>query len=212
MSPMRVSRFLRAVAALLTGAAVLLTVSPARAAQPAGGTTASTTASMTASMTASAAVRVLRYDASRAAEFHAVMDQAAQVWNASVTSVRLVAGTPADFVVLADNGWPRTSVTRLGRGTIWMGREATAEGYHPLRIATHEIGHILGLPDRRTGRCTDLMSGHSAPVSCTNATPSAAERSAVEANFAGSALRAGDLAGGLFVDRPDAARDPVPAP
>lgn len=213
MSPMPASRFLRAVSALLLGSAVLFTVppvtaSPARAAVPAGASAAS-------------AVHVLRYDASHAAEFRTVMDQAAQVWNASVADVRLVAGTPADFVVRADNGWPRTSATRLGRGTIWMGREATAEGYHPLRIATHEIGHILGLPDRRTGLCTDLMSGHSAPVSCTNATPSAAERRAVDANFAGSALAAenvaaaklstGDLAARLFVDRPGASRDLVPA-
>ncbi|TQS29620.1 snapalysin family zinc-dependent metalloprotease [Microbispora sp. KK1-11] len=191
------SRFLRAVSALLLGLAVLFTVSPARAAEP---------------LTATAAVRVLRYDVSRAAEFRTVMDQAAQVWNASVANVRLVAGTPADFVVLADDGWPRTSATRLGRGTIWMGREATAEGYYPLRIATHEIGHILGLPDRRTGLCTDLMSGHSAPVSCTNATPSIAERRAVDANFAGSALRAGEVTTGLFVDRADAAGDLVSAP
>ncbi|GLX05157.1 snapalysin family zinc-dependent metalloprotease [Microbispora sp. NBRC 16548] len=199
MSPMHMSRFLRTVSALLLGLAVLFTVSPARAAAPAGESAAS-------------AVRVLRYDASRAAEFRTVMDQAAQVWNASVSNVRLVAGTPADFAVLADNGWPRTSVTRLGRGTIWMGRDATAQGYYPLRIATHEIGHILGLPDRRTGRCTDLMSGHSAPVSCTNANPSAAERSEVDANFAGSALAAGERAGRLFVDRADAAGDLVPAP
>ncbi|MEU7914283.1 snapalysin family zinc-dependent metalloprotease [Microbispora bryophytorum] len=190
------SRFLRAVSALLLGLTVLITVSPARAAEP---------------LTATAAVRVLRYDASRAAEFRTVMDQAAQVWNARVVNVRLVAGTPADFVVLADDGWPRTSVTRLGRGTIWMGREAVADGYYPLRIATHEIGHILGLPDRRTGRCTDLMSGHSAPVSCTNANPSAAERSEVDANFAGSALAAGERADLVFVDRADAAGDLVSA-
>ncbi|MFG1865072.1 snapalysin family zinc-dependent metalloprotease [Microbispora bryophytorum] len=190
------SRFLRAVSALLLGLTVLITVSPARAAEP---------------LTATAAVRVLRYDASRAAEFRTLMDQAAQVWNARVGNVRLVAGTPADFVVLADDGWPRTSVTRLGRGTIWMGREAVSDGYYPLRIATHEIGHILGLPDRRTGRCTDLMSGHSAPVSCTNANPSAAERSEVDANFAGSALSAGERTGLVFVDRADAAGDLVSA-
>ncbi|MEV7804778.1 snapalysin family zinc-dependent metalloprotease [Microbispora sp. NPDC088329] len=197
-------RFLRAVSALLLGLAVLFTASPARAATPAG--------EPAASGAAASAVRVLRYDASRAAEFRTVVDQAAQVWNAAVANVRLVAGTPADFVVLADDGWPRTSVSRLGRGTIWMGREATAEGYYPLRIAAHEIGHILGLPDRRTGLCTDLMSGHSAPVSCTNANPSAAERRTVDANFAGSALVAGDLAAGLFVDRADAAGDLVSAP
>ncbi|WP_214411554.1 snapalysin family zinc-dependent metalloprotease [Sphaerisporangium fuscum] len=190
---MRVARFLRTLSVLLLGLAFLSTVSPAQAAAP-----------------SASAARVLRYDASRAAEFRTVMDQAAQVWNASVTNVRLAAGTPADFVVLADNGWPRTSTTSLGRGTIWMGREATAEGYYPLRIATHEMGHILGLPDRRTGLCSDLMSGHSAPVSCTNANPSPAERRQVDANFAGSLpLAAFDK---LYVDRPDAAGDLVPAP
>ncbi|MFD2351909.1 snapalysin family zinc-dependent metalloprotease [Nonomuraea ferruginea] len=112
---------------------------------------------------ATALVRVLRYDASRAAEFRGAVDQAAQIWNASVVNVRLVAGTPADFVIVADNGWPRAQPTSLGRGRIWMGRQATDQGYHPVRIAAHEIGHILGLPDRRTGRCTDLMSGSSAP-------------------------------------------------
>ncbi|MDH2428986.1 snapalysin family zinc-dependent metalloprotease [Sphaerisporangium sp. TRM90804] len=185
---MHLRRILRTVSALVMGLAFLVTVSPAPAA------TAHTGAA------SASAARVLRYDASRAAEFRSVVDQAAQVWNASVTNVRLVAGTPADFVVLADNGWPRARVTSLGRGTIWMGREATAQGYYPLRIATHEIGHILGLPDRRTGRCTDLMSGSSAPVSCTNANPSSAERSEVNANFAGSTpLVQFDK---LYVDRP----------
>ncbi|MEV0999301.1 snapalysin family zinc-dependent metalloprotease [Nonomuraea sp. NPDC050202] len=140
---------------------------------------------VTAPAQATALVTVLRYDASRAAEFSATIDQAAQVWNSNVVNVRLVRGTPAHFVVYADNGWPRALPTSLGRGTIWMGRQAVNQGYYPLRIATHEIGHILGLPDRRTGRCSDLMSGSSAPVSCTNATPSAAERAEVDRNFAG---------------------------
>ncbi|RCG28738.1 snapalysin family zinc-dependent metalloprotease [Sphaerisporangium album] len=192
------SRFLRAVSTLLLGLAFLATVSPAQASEHTG------------TGPAASAVRVLRYDASRAAEFRTVVDQAAQVWNASVTNVRLVAGTPADFVVLADNNWPRAMVTSLGRGTIWMGRQATAQGYYPLRIATHEMGHILGLPDRRTGLCTDLMSGSSAPVSCTNANPSPAERSEVNANFAGATpLAEFDR---LYVDRADAARGLVPAP
>ncbi|GAA2205102.1 snapalysin family zinc-dependent metalloprotease [Nonomuraea monospora] len=140
---------------------------------------------VTAPAQATALVTVLRYDASRAAEFSATIDQAAQVWNSNVVNVRLMRGTPAHFVVLADNGWPRAQPTSLGRGTIWMGRQAVNQGYYPLRIATHEIGHILGLPDRRTGRCSDLMSGSSAPVSCTNATPSAAERAEVDRNFSG---------------------------
>ncbi|MFC5828165.1 snapalysin family zinc-dependent metalloprotease [Nonomuraea insulae] len=154
---------------------------------------------VTAPAQAAALITVLRYDPSRAAEFVATVNQAAQVWNSSVTNVRLVQGTPAHFVVLADNGWPRALPTSLGRGTVWMGRQAVNQGYNPLRIATHEIGHILGLPDRRTGRCTDLMSGSSAPVSCTNANPSAAERAEVNGNFAGGAAQV--EFGKLHVDR-----------
>lgn len=163
------TRALRLVISLVLACALLVAGSPAQAAPQ-----------------AASLVTTLRYDASRAAEFRSVVDQAAQIWNASVSNVRLVPGTPAHFVVLADNGWPRAMPTSLGRGTIWMGRQAVNQGYYPLRIATHEIGHILGLPDRRTGRCSDLMSGSSAPVSCTNANPSAAERAEVDRNFAGS--------------------------
>ncbi|MEV4225339.1 snapalysin family zinc-dependent metalloprotease [Nonomuraea sp. ATR24] len=159
------SRALRALFALVLGVTVLLVSSPAQA------------------------VTVLRYDASRAAEFRGVVDQAAQIWNSSVTNVRLEPGTPAHFIVYADNGWPRAMPTSLGRGYVWMGRQATAQGHNALRIATHEIGHILGLPDRRTGRCTDLMSGASAGTSCTNPYPNAAEKAEVNGNFAGASPR-----------------------
>ncbi|SDH08470.1 snapalysin family zinc-dependent metalloprotease [Nonomuraea jiangxiensis] len=140
---------------------------------------------VTAPAQAAALVRVLRYDASRAAEFVSAVNQGAAIWNANVVNVRLMQGTPANFVVIADNGWPRAQPRSLGNGTIWMGREAS--NYNWVRIAAHEMGHILGLPDRRTGLCSDLMSGSSAPVSCANATPNSAERSAVDRNFAGTA-------------------------
>ncbi|HEX4814642.1 MAG TPA: snapalysin family zinc-dependent metalloprotease [Nonomuraea sp.] len=159
------SKLLRLALSLLAGLPLLLATSPAQA---------------------TALVTVLRYDASRAAEFTSTVNQAAQIWNSSVVNVRLVQGTPAHFVVVADNGWPRALPTGLGRGTVWMGRQATSQGYSPLRIATHEIGHILGLPDRRTGRCSDLMSGSSAGVACTNPNPNAAERAEVDRNFAGA--------------------------
>lgn len=149
-----------------------------------------------ASADAGVQVRTLRYNASGAGEFVNVVHQAAQVWNNSVTNVRLESGSPATITVLVDNGWPRAQVTALGSGTIWMGRQAVNQGYFPLRIAAHELGHILGLPDRRTGLCSDLMSGSSAPVSCRNATPSSRERSQVNANFAGQL--AGQLAAAAF--------------
>lgn len=153
-----------------------------------------------ASAETKAAVRILRYDASRAAEFRSVVDQAAQVWNTSVSNVHLQAGSPADFIVLADNGWPRAQPTSLGRGTVWMGRQAVNEGHNPLRIAAHEIGHILGLPDRRTGLCTDLMSGASAGTSCTNPRPSRAEAAQVTRNFGGFGLTNPLVPGQVIVD------------
>ncbi|GHH70991.1 hypothetical protein GCM10017673_23640 [Streptosporangium violaceochromogenes] len=161
------SRITRSAIALVLGLSFLGTAGPAQA----------------KAADASSAVRTLRYDAGHAAEFRATVDQAAQVWNSSVTTVRLVPGTPADFVVYADDGWPRAQSTGLGRGTVWMGRQAVSEGHAPLRIAAHEIGHILGLPDRRTGRCEDLMSGASAGTGCTNPDPNADERAEVESNF-----------------------------
>ncbi|GLY00170.1 snapalysin family zinc-dependent metalloprotease [Actinoplanes sp. NBRC 101535] len=138
---------------------------------------------------ARAATRILYYDASQAQEFVSVVNQGAAIWNASVTNVRLqpvASGQTPNIRVYADNGWPRTYSTSLGNGRWYMGREAVVDGYSPPRIAAHEFGHILGLPDNRTGLCSDLMSGSSAPVSCTNADPSSREAATVQANFAGS--------------------------
>lgn len=135
---------------------------------------------------ASAAPRVLYYDASQAQEFRAVVDEGAQIWNSRVANVRLMpvtSGRTPNIRVYADNGWPRTYTTSLGNGRWYMGRDAVDDGYFQPRIAAHEFGHILGLPDRRTGLCSDLMSGSSAPVSCANAYPSSAEAAQVNANF-----------------------------
>ncbi|MEU5949751.1 snapalysin family zinc-dependent metalloprotease [Micromonospora sp. NPDC047465] len=134
---------------------------------------------------ASAAARTVYYDASRAGEFRTNFDQAAAIWNSQVSNVQLVARTPGNVTIYVDSGWPRAQVTGLGSGRIWMGWTAVNQGYDRTRIASHELGHILGLPDRRTGLCSDLMSGSSAPVSCRNAYPSATEASRVNSLFAG---------------------------
>ncbi|MEU7907034.1 snapalysin family zinc-dependent metalloprotease [Actinoplanes sp. NPDC049118] len=140
---------------------------------------------------AAAAARILYYDASQAQEFVAVVNQGAQIWNSRVTNVQLrpvPAGRTPNIRVYADNGWPRTYSTSLGNGRWYMGREAVNDGYYPPRIAAHEFGHILGLPDRRTGLCADLMSGSSAPVSCTNSYPNATEAATVNNNFRSAAV------------------------
>ncbi|GAB3004346.1 snapalysin family zinc-dependent metalloprotease [Saccharothrix stipae] len=145
-------------------------------------------AAPSASAQPQALVRTLYYDVSQAQEFVADWDRAATNWNNSVSNVKLArraTGTPVNIRILADNGWPRAYVTSLGNGTVYMGRQAVQQGYYRPRISTHEIGHILGLPDRRTGLCADLMSGSSAPISCRNDLPNAAERAEVERRFAG---------------------------
>ncbi len=134
--------------------------------------------------TAQAAPRTLTYNAEGAAEFKQAVVDGANVWNNSVVNVKLVRTTGrANITVTADNQWPRAYVNSLGNGRWVMGRQAVNEGHYVVRIASHEFGHLLGLPDRRTGLCTDLMSGASAGTSCKNPNPSAKEKAEVEAKF-----------------------------
>ncbi|MFI6035986.1 snapalysin family zinc-dependent metalloprotease [Streptomyces sp. NPDC051315] len=142
------------------------------------------------------AARVVTYDASASAEFRAAVDRGAAVWNQSVDSVELrpaAAGQRANIRILADDGWPRALTTSLGNGTVYIGRQAVNQGYDTVRISAHELGHILGLPDRKPGPCTSLMSGSSAGVSCTNPYPDTAEKAEVEDNFGLLATRPADV-------------------
>ncbi|MGW6735925.1 snapalysin family zinc-dependent metalloprotease [Streptomyces sp. NPDC055013] len=135
------------------------------------------------------AARVLTYDAGGSAEFRSAVDRGAAIWNESVDAVELRpagAGQRANIRVLADNGWPRALPTSLGNGTVYIGRQAVDQGYDTIRISAHELGHILGLPDRKPGPCSSLMSGSSAGTACTNPHPNAAEKAEVQGNFGGA--------------------------
>ncbi|MFE2035079.1 snapalysin family zinc-dependent metalloprotease [Streptomyces scopuliridis] len=138
------------------------------------------------------AARVVTYDASGSAEFKSAVDRGAAIWNESVDAVELrpaAAGQRANIRVLADNGWPRALTTSLGNGTVYIGRQAVDQGYNTIRISAHELGHILGLPDRKPGPCSSLMSGSSAGTACTNPYPDTAEKAEVEGNFGGAFAR-----------------------
>lgn len=147
-----------------------------------------------------AAPVVLTYDAGESAEFADAVASGVKVWNESVTSVRLEPvkeGEQANVRIVADDGWPRAETTSLGNGTVYMGREAVQEGHHTVRIASHELGHILGLPDIKPGPCSSLMSGASAGTSCTNANPDASEKAEVEDAFAEGSTAKSDRRGTL---------------
>ncbi|MFD9889679.1 snapalysin family zinc-dependent metalloprotease [Amycolatopsis sp. NPDC059027] len=150
----------------------------------------------------------LTYDDSQAAEFKDVVAQGVNVWNTSVTNVRIVKASPgqrANIRVVADPGWPRATLGPVrpgGQVTVWYGREAVQQGYNKVRIASHELGHSLGLPDRKPGPCSSLMSGSTGGVSCANTKPNAAEAAQVQRNYAGSLVSQNADAGRVLVDAP----------
>ncbi len=187
-------RMLALSAAALTTAALGVAGAPAAQAAPAAPAAPVTTL----------AVTTLTYDDSLAGEFKSAVATGVAALNSRVTNVRIVkaaAGQTANVRVIADNNWPRATLGPIrpgGRGTVYMGRQAVQQGYYPPRIASHEFGHILGLPDRRTGLCADLMSGSSAPTSCTNMYPNANEAARINYNY--SFLAAAAAAGGLVLD------------
>jgi snapalysin len=136
------------------------------------------------------AVVTLTYSDTNAAEFKSAVAQGVAVWNSNVTSVRIqkaATGQHADITVVAFDGWPQANLGPVRPGgsvTVWIGREAVNQGYSTVRIAAHELGHSLGLPDIKPGPCSSLMSGSTGGVSCTNVNPNTSERNRVQNAYA----------------------------
>ncbi|MFJ7121385.1 snapalysin [Streptomyces albogriseolus] len=159
--------------------AVLESVAEKRAADPTG----------------AAAVTVV-YNASQAPTFATQIARSAQIWNSSVSNVRLQSGTSgADFSYREgnDSRGSYASTDGHGRGYIFLDY-AQNRTYDSTRVTAHETGHVLGLPDHYSGPCSELMSGGGPGPSCTNAYPNSAERSRVNQLWANGLAAALDQA------------------
>jgi len=162
-------KFLLSAAAAIALAAVPLTAAPAFAA-PAQ----------------QAAVTVVYYDTSGAPSFRSVINAGAANWNSAVSNVQLRESSSGASLRYTEGNDPQGSYAETdghGSGTIFIDY-SQAQQYNQTRIAAHETGHALGLPDHYTGPCSELMSGGGPGTSCQNANPNSAESSRVQSLWA----------------------------
>ncbi|MEU9991536.1 snapalysin [Streptomyces sp. NPDC048045] len=132
------------------------------------------------------------YDASQAPSFRSQIASAASIWNSSVSNVKLQASSGgADFAYYegSDPQGSYASTDGHGNGYIFLDYAQNQE-YDSVRVAAHETGHVLGLPDHYSGPCSELMSGGGPGPSCTNRYPNAAERGRVNQLWANGLAKA----------------------
>ncbi|WP_020671014.1 snapalysin family zinc-dependent metalloprotease [Amycolatopsis nigrescens] len=136
------------------------------------------------------------YDASGAPTFRDAIAAGLSNWNNAVNNVKFEENAGSATLRYTEGNDPRGSYAQTdghGNGTIFIDY-TQAQQYDQTRIAAHESGHALGLPDHYEGPCSELMSGGGPGPSCTNANPNAEERSRVESLWAnGLARTAGEM-------------------
>ncbi|AXL92569.1 ABC transporter substrate-binding protein [Streptomyces sp. CB09001] len=133
-----------------------------------------------ANPSAAAAVTVY-YSATNAPSFRSQISRSAQIWNGSVSNVRLAeSSSGADFAYYEgnDSRGSYASTDGHGSGYIFLDYRQNQQ-YDSTRVTAHETGHVLGLPDHYSGPCSELMSGGGPGPSCTNPYPNSTERSRV---------------------------------
>ncbi|MFR0358838.1 snapalysin [Streptomyces sediminimaris] len=135
------------------------------------------------------------YDPSGAPTFSAQIARAAQIWNGSVSNVKLRSGSNADFSYYEGNDSRGSYASTDGHGSGYIFLDyAQNQQYDSTRVAAHETGHVLGLPDHYSGPCSELMSGGGPGPSCTNPYPDANERARVNQLWANGFAAALDKA------------------
>ncbi|MFF0743868.1 snapalysin [Streptomyces sp. NPDC004111] len=126
-------------------------------------------------------VVTVRYNASSAPTFRTQIARSTQIWNSSVTNVKLqesTSGASFSYREGNDSRGSYASTDGHGRGYIFLDYRQNQQ-YNSTRVTAHETGHVLGLPDHYSGPCSELMSGGGPGTSCQNANPNAQERARV---------------------------------
>ncbi|MFE0251426.1 snapalysin [Streptomyces sp. NPDC059010] len=142
-----------------------------------------------------AAAVTVTYDASAAPTFSAEISRSTEIWNGSVSNVKLQEGSNADFTYREgnDSRGSYASTDGHGKGYIFLDYAQNKE-YDSTRVTAHETGHVLGLPDHYEGPCSELMSGGGPGTSCTNSQPDANEKAKVDQLWANGLAAAMDKA------------------
>src|SRR5947208_12326080 len=137
-------------------------------------------------LAAPAAATIVYYDTSDAPTFRDVINAGAANWNAAVSNVKLQESSSGASLHYTEGDDPRGSYAQTdghGSGTIFIDYTQAGQ-YDQTRIAAHETGHALGLPDHYEGPCSELMSGGGPGPSCTNANPDVNESAKVQSLWA----------------------------
>ncbi|WP_371644754.1 MULTISPECIES: snapalysin [unclassified Streptomyces] len=122
------------------------------------------------------------YNTRNAPSFRSQISRSAQIWNGSVSNVKLQevsSGGNFSYYEGNDSRGSYASTDGHGRGYIFLDYQQNQQ-YNSTRVTAHETGHVLGLPDHYSGPCSELMSGGGPGTSCTNAYPNGTERSRVD--------------------------------
>ncbi|MGO4459238.1 snapalysin [Streptomyces sp. M-16] len=133
------------------------------------------------------------YNTRNAPSFRSVISRSTQIWNGSVSNVKLQevsSGGNFSYYEGNDSRGSYASTDGHGRGYIFLDY-AQNQQYDSTRVTAHETGHVLGLPDHYSGPCSELMSGGGPGTSCTNPYPNSTERSRVNQLWANGLVASG---------------------
>jgi snapalysin len=133
----------------------------------------------------------ITYTDNQAPTFQSQISQSTSIWNGSVNNVTLQEVSSGGDFYYAEGNDSRGSYASTdghGHGYIFLDYQQNQE-YDSVRVAAHETGHVLGLPDDYSGPCSELMSGGGPGPSCTNRYPDANERATVDQLWANGLTR-----------------------